>query len=249
MILRRVIAHFKKQEWTAIAIDFLIVVVGVFVGLQVNNWNIAQAEQRREAFYLQRLHSDLDALEATAYRLDKSVAGRVAGADRVLDAVYGRDMTVTALDAQACDSIARLHIFYLEGSALPALDELIASGQFGLISDQALLKALSDYLSFARAMPARADAVSARAPILRQEFPSAITARAAIVDGVRTVTNECNLAAMQSDPAFLNALTEVHERAGFFQRRFLAPERALVERIHIELDRVLAIDHAIEAIK
>jgi hypothetical protein len=66
MILRRVIAHFKKQEWTAIAIDFLIVVVGVFVGLQVNNWNIAQAEQRREAAYLQRLHSDFEALEATS---------------------------------------------------------------------------------------------------------------------------------------------------------------------------------------
>jgi len=28
MILRRVIEHFRKQEWTAIAIDFLIVVVG-----------------------------------------------------------------------------------------------------------------------------------------------------------------------------------------------------------------------------
>ena len=28
MILRRVIAHFRKQEWAAIAIDFLIVVFG-----------------------------------------------------------------------------------------------------------------------------------------------------------------------------------------------------------------------------
>ncbi len=46
MILRRVIAHFRKQEWTAIALDFLIVVVGVFVGLQVNNWNAARADER-----------------------------------------------------------------------------------------------------------------------------------------------------------------------------------------------------------
>jgi hypothetical protein len=29
MILRRAIAHFRKQEWTAIAIDFVIVVAGV----------------------------------------------------------------------------------------------------------------------------------------------------------------------------------------------------------------------------
>ncbi|MGK2924785.1 MAG: hypothetical protein ACSLE2_04120 [Lysobacterales bacterium] len=39
MILRRVIAHFRNQEWTAIALDFVIVVVGVFVGIQVANWN------------------------------------------------------------------------------------------------------------------------------------------------------------------------------------------------------------------
>ena len=28
MFLRRVIGHFRQQEWTAIAIDFVIVVVG-----------------------------------------------------------------------------------------------------------------------------------------------------------------------------------------------------------------------------
>ena len=44
MILRRVIKHFREQEWTAIALDFLIVVLGVFVGLQVQNWNEARLD-------------------------------------------------------------------------------------------------------------------------------------------------------------------------------------------------------------
>ena len=39
MLLRRFIEHVRKQEWTAIAIDFVIVVVGVFIGIQVANWN------------------------------------------------------------------------------------------------------------------------------------------------------------------------------------------------------------------
>jgi len=46
MILRRVIKHFRNQEWTAISLDFLIVlivVIGVFVGLQVSNWNDRRA--------------------------------------------------------------------------------------------------------------------------------------------------------------------------------------------------------------
>ena len=55
MILRRVIEHVKKQEWTAVALDFVIVVVGVFIGIQVSNWNAARADHVREARYLNNL--------------------------------------------------------------------------------------------------------------------------------------------------------------------------------------------------
>jgi len=65
MILRRVIDHFRKQEWTAIAIDFLIVVAGVFVGMQVSNWNERRAFREREFELLQDLSSDIEAQNAT----------------------------------------------------------------------------------------------------------------------------------------------------------------------------------------
>jgi hypothetical protein len=39
MLLRRVIEHVREQNWLAVFIDFLIVVVGVFIGIQVANWN------------------------------------------------------------------------------------------------------------------------------------------------------------------------------------------------------------------
>src|SRR5687768_13536542 len=45
MLLRRVIDHLRRQEWSAIAIDFVIVVVGVFIGTQVSNWNEARLEK------------------------------------------------------------------------------------------------------------------------------------------------------------------------------------------------------------
>jgi hypothetical protein len=46
MILRRLTANLKTQNWTAIAIEFLIVVIGVFLGTQVSNWNQSRIEQR-----------------------------------------------------------------------------------------------------------------------------------------------------------------------------------------------------------
>jgi hypothetical protein len=33
MILRRITQHVREQNWTAIAIDFVIVVTGVFIGI------------------------------------------------------------------------------------------------------------------------------------------------------------------------------------------------------------------------
>ena len=60
MILRRVIAHVQEQNWTAIAIDFVIVVVGVFIGIQVSNWNTARAEHDRERRLLGELRDELE---------------------------------------------------------------------------------------------------------------------------------------------------------------------------------------------
>jgi hypothetical protein len=39
MILRRTMEHLRRQDWVAVAIEFVIVVLGVFVATQVSNWN------------------------------------------------------------------------------------------------------------------------------------------------------------------------------------------------------------------
>ncbi|MEE9347889.1 MAG: hypothetical protein V3U82_06815 [Robiginitomaculum sp.] len=46
MIFRRVKAHVAKEDWFAVFIDFIIVVFGVFMGLQVANWSAARASCR-----------------------------------------------------------------------------------------------------------------------------------------------------------------------------------------------------------
>jgi len=60
MILRRITEHMRRQAWTAIAIEFVIVVIGIFVGLQVNNWNEERRDRGRELTYLQGIAADLD---------------------------------------------------------------------------------------------------------------------------------------------------------------------------------------------
>jgi hypothetical protein len=61
MVLRRFRDHVSEHNWFAVAIDFLIVVAGVFVGLQASNWNQARLNRQQARQYRSMLGDDLDA--------------------------------------------------------------------------------------------------------------------------------------------------------------------------------------------
>ncbi len=59
MKFRRIIDHLQGQHWTAIFIDLVIVVVGVFIGIQVSNWNGERVDRQREHQLLVDLRAEL----------------------------------------------------------------------------------------------------------------------------------------------------------------------------------------------
>lgn len=59
MILRSVMKHVRDQNWFAVGVDLLIVVVGVFIGIQVSNWNQSRVDSNTESTYLELLQRDL----------------------------------------------------------------------------------------------------------------------------------------------------------------------------------------------
>ncbi|GJL91341.1 hypothetical protein [Hyphococcus sp.] len=144
MILRRVIAHFRKQEWTAIALDFLIVVVGVFIGIQVANWNAARADRELGRDYTHRLISDLEQDLADA----RSLFGYYG---HVLDSVVETDRLLSSpgSDAQALIVAAyRASEFNNNPPNSATWDEIVSSGQIGLLPSGAIEGGLSDYYKF-----------------------------------------------------------------------------------------------------
>ena len=60
MILRSVTKHVKDQNWFAVLIDFFIVVVGVFIGIQVANWNDARTLDSQERELLIELKREIE---------------------------------------------------------------------------------------------------------------------------------------------------------------------------------------------
>lgn len=144
MILRRVIQHVKKQEWTAIWIDLAIVVVGVFIGIQVSNWNADRADNVRAEAYLARvkdnLRSDMKAIE------QRKVFWRQVsnyGNDAIRYAETGR-----LVDGSAWKTVLA---FYQASQVWPwtgndtTYQELQNGGELSMIRDESLRSALSAY--------------------------------------------------------------------------------------------------------
>ena len=44
MVVRRIREEAVKYNWFGVAVELAIVIVGVFLGLQANNWNVARTE-------------------------------------------------------------------------------------------------------------------------------------------------------------------------------------------------------------
>jgi hypothetical protein len=60
MIFKRAIAKLRVQDWAAITIELLIVIVGVFVGTWVANWNQARIERSQTEQMLSELQPGLE---------------------------------------------------------------------------------------------------------------------------------------------------------------------------------------------
>jgi uncharacterized membrane protein len=165
MILRRVIKHFRNQEWTAIFLDFLIVVVGVFVGLQVANWNDAQRVRAQEEKYLERIVVDLradlnetelvgasaewrlSALEAilkkagAAPRRTYVVESRLVG--RKKDFTVGDILPFQSDDPYAANMAIIAARTFVRNSH--TYDALVNTGEFQLFHDQDLVRRIQIY--------------------------------------------------------------------------------------------------------
>ena len=59
MILRRLAEGVRQQDWFTVVVEVLIVVVGIIIGLQVDDWNEARKERAEERLLLERIRDDL----------------------------------------------------------------------------------------------------------------------------------------------------------------------------------------------
>lgn len=135
MLLRRVIEHVRKQEWTAIWIDLVIVVVGVFIGIQVSNWNQARVTNQQAAAFTTHLKDDLRE-EDWGYQLMIEYGRDVLKHAEI--AAAGLEGTVPVSDEELLVSAYRATQYKNKSRRRATYDEMISTGNIGLIADRSL---------------------------------------------------------------------------------------------------------------
>jgi len=243
MILRRLADAIRQQNWFTVVLEVLIVVAGIFIGLQVDDWNNFRRDRGDEQHYLNRLHDEiLNAEKLSARLLDRRIE-RQASVFDLLDAVFvGIESSLT--DSQ-CYAIGSLHYFNIVVSGLSAAEELTASGRMDILQDKELRAALGALKQAQEATNTYIRIQNLVSINLPHAYPHLISVRAYFDDEQQEVSTRtvCDLPGMRQDPSFLNDLSTNADVYDAYVRDGLSPWAEQMKLAHQLIDKNLSVRH------
>jgi hypothetical protein len=173
MVIRRIREHVTTHNWFAVTIDLAIVVVGVFLGTQANNWNEARLERAAGAQSLREIMEDLrnnevDLASRRAYYSD--VRAHSVAALRALESAGGQRGEQFLVDAyQASQVWARPLI-------RAGYDEMASAGLSRSVGSRETRSRLTTYYAQIRQFDITATSTTSYRERLRQVMPYAAQA-------------------------------------------------------------------------
>lgn len=246
MLLRRITKHVKDQNWFAVGIDFFIVVVGVFIGIQVANWNSANVSQRTEKALLLQLHEEIvkAELELNSTRVDiPKVEERI----RLFVSAFYRDPAEVS-DEDLCYIATGVHRLPYVIGTMSAVEELVSTGRLSQLKDTTLRESITEYYELNKVGAAQLPELREASVNLERAFPSYFDVRAFIDDaGEVRIDTECDVEAMRGDPAFRNALARNLDTYDAWRGRIVVRPKAALAKLRENAERVLGIKSTIDS--
>ena len=144
--LKRLSTGLRRRDWAGVAVEFAIVVLGVFVGIEVANWNEGRQNRSEERRYYAQIREDVRN-DLGTLRLSRQ---------RSLDNDRQAQLALAALDdkipegaspARVALSLHRAGFLYIPGATRRTYEELISTGNLGLLRDEELKEQIADYYS------------------------------------------------------------------------------------------------------
>ena len=144
MLLRSVTKHVNDQNWFAVFLDLAIVFIGVFIGIEVSNWNAERAGEEKAEVLVNRLYGDLSYdNEVTASVLKYHAVVR----NYAITAIDGFNGKKTVNDEQFVIAAYQASQINDPWNYRSAYNELLSAGLFDLIKSSELKSLILGYYS------------------------------------------------------------------------------------------------------
>jgi hypothetical protein len=246
MILRRFSEAIAQKDWFTVTIELVILVVGIFLGLQVDDWNEARKDRNDEQQIVERLHADVMLADRLTLRIRDRLLGRL---DHIKEAgeLLFHDESPATIDTELCASIAATSLTAINAPRLAAFDELVGTGRLDILQNADLLRALISLEQYRAALASLVNTTSSESSLvfLPSAFPGLL--RASTYPEPNTgeirISVTCDLEAMRASPAFLNQFSYNADTYDVFIRDGLQPWNEQFSRVHAILDEALGIEH------
>ena len=160
MILRRITKHVRDQNWFAVGLDFLIVVLGILLAFQITQWSAERQQRIAEGRYLTELARDLQADVDELRGGWEQAWWRLTTAESILRALdpdfeppgfFPAPAPADTLNGAIDRSVYSEYVFAALTSTFILIgtdytfDELVQSGNLGVLSNRALVNRLTAY--------------------------------------------------------------------------------------------------------
>jgi hypothetical protein len=247
MLLRTLTQHVKDQNWFAVGLDFFIVVLGVFIGLQVQQWANDQERQKREATYLERLHEEV---LRTGELREENVARRVK---TLMDLKTAHGFLFSKRDhddfvPSTCLALALANIMTKVTADLPTVAELLSAGQLDTLGSAEVRSSVVRLIQMTDRGNQALDGMTEGVTPLYQRYPDLIQ----LSGNADSNSSDfdiygptCDVEAMRENRSFLNDFVDIHLRYASYVA-IIESESEELGRLHATLDRALGIEHASE---
>ena len=147
MFLKRLAQGIRSRDWFTVLVELMVLIVGVFLGLQVDDWNQRRLDRIEEQYYLDRLGRDLKRSLSEQEKLLEDAWTNFKDAlaiQKVLEARELGDMTAREFK----DRISTIRGFPRSMLVTATTEELIAGGKVSLLRSKELREELAAFVDW-----------------------------------------------------------------------------------------------------
>jgi len=143
VILAKLANSLRRQDWQAVVVEILVVVIGILFALQVDTWNESRKDRNLEQIYLQRLSANLQGDIDGFRNLRRIFQEKFEFIEEIKSGITPEHIE---RDPRAWVERLRYSLYVSLPTVRSAtFDELAGSGQLAILRDLELRSAVADY--------------------------------------------------------------------------------------------------------